>query len=188
MRFPLFDQLDLYARFGGVVPGKLHPDGHRYLPIIVLTLASSGNGSVRETELQLGVVDRHHRVDQGQLGTAGSARLVCALNTLRLQEEPFQRGLAPEANWQPGRISTAPSVFARVLAVPSWEFADQHLPFQRLYVELLLDIGVGTIGMRTSLTSHSIATTLGTAQIVPGDHVVLERPRIDILAWEPTAT
>jgi hypothetical protein len=64
MHFPLFDQLDLPARFSGVVPGKLHPDGRRYLPLITLTLSSAPGDGVTMSEFQLGVVDRHHRVDQ----------------------------------------------------------------------------------------------------------------------------
>jgi hypothetical protein len=38
MRFPSSEQLNLPCTFAQLVPGRQHPDGRRYLPLIVLRL------------------------------------------------------------------------------------------------------------------------------------------------------
>lgn len=162
------------------MPGRLHPDGRRYLPLLILrpTAAAASHG------LLLGVVDRHHRVREADIGRAGRARLVCALSTLRLQGEGPRRGLESEVGLRPGTASTAPLIFGEVLEVAAWEAGGGELPYETLYTELLLDVGIGTLGLRTSLTAADMAATVGTARLEPGDFVELARSRIDILAFE----
>jgi hypothetical protein len=72
-----------------------------------------------------------------------------------------------------------------VLEVAAWEARAGALPYESLYTELLLDVGSGRIGLRTSLTADSLAAELGKAQLAAGDFVELTRSRIDILAFEP---
>lgn len=182
MRFPLLDQLDLPCVFAGLVPGQPHPDGRRYLPTVVLR--PTGRADALPDGLLLGVVDRHHRVAEGEVGRAGSARLVCALSGLRLQAGPPRRGLVPEASWR-GGVSTRPIVLGRVMAVAAWEAERGNLPYEALYAELSLDIGLGVVGLRTSLTAADLATTLGKPRVEPGDYVELTRSRIDILGFTP---
>ncbi len=182
MRFPLLDRLDLPCVFEQLVPGQPHPDGRRYLPLIVLR--PTGSADELPPGLRLGVVDRHHRVAEGDAGRLGSARLVCALSSVRLQEPPGQLGLRPEPGWR-GGVSTRPLILGRVVEVATWEVERGQLPFERLYTELSLDVGFGVIGMRTSLTASSVAGALGKARIEPGDYLELSRSRIDILGFTP---
>jgi hypothetical protein len=179
MRFPLQDKLALPCVFERLIPGRPHPDGRRYLPLIVLRPSAAPEG------LLLGVVDRHHRVREEHVGLAGNARLVCALSALRLQAGSPRLGLEPEPGRQPGAPSLAPLVYGRVLEVAAWEAGAGALPYESLYTELLLDVGSGRIGLRTSLTADSLAAELGKAQLAAGDFVELTRSRIDILAFEP---
>jgi len=88
----------------------------------------------------LGVVDRHHVVDPALEGRAGIARLVFLLSGVRLQEPP-REGLVAEDGLAAERASIAPTAYGRVVAVPSWEAEREHLPYESLYTELLLDIG-----------------------------------------------
>src|SRR5262245_25079269 len=173
MRFPLAEQLDLPCTFEGFVPGRLHPDGRRYLPLILLRLpAAPGRASV-PAELAapvtnvttLGVVDRHHVVDQALEGRAGMARLVFLLSSVRLQEPPLRHGLADEEGGAGGWASTAPVAYGRVVAVPTWEQGATPLPYESLYTEMVLDIGLGTIGVRTSTTADSLAESLGKPRV-----------------------
>lgn len=173
MHFPLANQLDLPCRLGAVLPGALHPGGRRYLPLLVLQLANA---------FELGVVDRHHRVDEALLGSVGSAQLVFLLSTIRLQQASETAGLFAESSVS-GRPSTRPTMYGRVLAVPTWDTEREHLPYESLYTELLLDIGVGVVGVRTSATAQSLAESLGKARIEVGDWLLVERSRIDILAF-----
>ncbi len=182
MRFPLLEQLDLPCVFEALVPGQPHPDGRRYLPQIVLR--PTGRAELPTAGLRLAVVDRHHRVAEGDVGRLGSARLICALSDLRLQEGPPRRGLEPEAGWR-GGVSTRPIVLGRVVEVAAWEETRGNLPYEALYTELSLDIGVGVVGLRTSVTAGNLAAAIGKARIEPGDHVTLTRSRIDILAFAP---
>jgi hypothetical protein len=182
MRFPAFGQLALRCQFERFVPGKLHPDGRRYLPLILLRLAAPPASDVLAVPV-LGVVDRHHVVDPALEGRDGIARLVFLLSSVRLQEPPRQ-GLEAETGLQGGRASTAPTAYGRVLAVPTWEAEQQHLPYESLYTELLLDIGLGVVGVRTNTTADSLAEQLGKPRIEPGDWVRVWRSRIDILEFE----
>lgn len=179
MRFPLLDQLDLPCVFERIVPGRLHPDGRRYLPLIVLRTIKPG----APEGLRLGVVDRHHLVNAADVGQTGTARLVCALSVLRLQAPPLRQGIFPEANVAPGEPSLAPQVCGRVAALAAWDVTRGQLPYEVLYTELLLDIGLGTVGLRTSMTADNMAEHVGKAQLEAGDWILLERSRIDILGF-----
>lgn len=175
MNFPHANQLALPCRLEQIVPGALHPDGRRYLPLLVFRLA---NG------FELGVVDRHHRVRESHVGGAGVARLVFLLSTLRLQTNQHVAGLFAETGMA-GRPSTRPMARGQVVSVLSWEAERDHLPYESLYAELLLDIGLGIIGVRTSATAESLAASIGKAQLEPGDWLIVERSRIDILEFVP---
>jgi hypothetical protein len=176
MRFPMQDQLDLPCVLERIVPGKLHPDGRRYLPLIVLRPAA-GDGP------PLGVVDRHHRVREADVGRQGRALLVCALSQLRLQAGA-RRGVAPEPGYAAGGVSAAPLIYGQVRAVAAWERGAAELPYESLYTELVLDIGIGVVGLRTSVTAADLAAAIGKAALEPGDFVELTRSRIDILGFE----
>jgi hypothetical protein len=199
MRFPQAEQLNLPCTFERLIPGKQHPDGRRYLPLIVLRLADAPPLDGRPPAIALGVVDRHHVVDPGLVGRAGRARLVFLLSSVRLQAgsppfhslrqaqgvaSGFRQGLAAEDGLAEGRASTMPAAYGRVVAVPSWEAEHEHLPYESLYTELLLDIGAGVIGVRTSVTAASLAETIGKPRIEPGDWLEVRRSRVDILAFE----
>jgi hypothetical protein len=184
MRFPSRHQLSLPCTFAQLVPGRQHPDGRRYLPLIVLRPADARPVGDQPALEALGVVDRHHVVDLALEGRAGVARLVFLLSSVRLQAGQQLQGLVPEHGLAPGRPSTAPSAYGRVVAVPAWEAEREHLPYESLYTELLLDIGSGVIGVRTSVTAASLSETIGKPQIEPGDWLEVRRSRIDILAFE----
>lgn len=173
MRFPQANRLTLPCRLERIVPGALHPDGRRYLPLLVFRLADG---------FQLGVVDRHHRVDEGHVGKAGVARLVFLLSTLRLQKGEHVAGLFAEVNTG-NKPSTRPVARGQVVAVPSWEAQREHLPYESLYTELLLDIGMGIIGVRTSATAQNLAASIGKVTIEPDDWLSVEHSRIDILEF-----
>jgi hypothetical protein len=199
MRFSRSESLSVPCTFAQLVPGRQHPDGRRYLPLIVLRLADAGPVDAHPAVSALGVVDRHHVVDLALEGRVGVARLVFLLSSVRLQaSQPafdsvspapaersgFRQGLVAEAGLTAGRASTAPTAYGRVVAVPAWEAEREHLPYESLYTELLLDIGVGIVGVRTSVTAASLAETIGKPQIEPGDWLEVRRSRIDILAFE----
>jgi hypothetical protein len=184
MRFPAREQLILPCVFERLVPGRQHPDGRRYLPLIVLRLPDAAPLDGRPALTTLGVVDRHHVVDPALEGRAGLARLVFLLSEVRLQAGAPRRGLAAEEGLADRRASTAPAAYGRVVAVPAWEAEREHLPYESLYTELLLDIGAGVIGVRTSLTAASLAETIGKPRIEPGDWLEVRRSRIDILAFD----
>jgi hypothetical protein len=179
MRFPLQDRLDLPCVFERIVPGQPHPDGRRYLPLVLLrpTAPETPDG------LLLGVVDRHDRVREADVGRAGQARLVCALSTLRLQDGQV-RGVLPEPGLRPGLASTAPLIYGAVLEVAAWERGGPELPYESVYAELLLDVGLGTLGLRTTLTAPAIAAAVGKDELERGDFVALTRSRIDLLGFE----
>ena len=191
MRFPHAEQLNLPCAFERLIPGKQHPDGRRYLPLIVLRLADVSPPDGLPAATALGVVDRHHVVDPALEGRAGRARLVFLLSSVRLQagsppfhSSGFRQGLAAEDGLAEGRASTMPAAYGRVVAVPSWEAEREHLPYESLYTELLLDIGAGVIGVRTSVTAASLAETIGKPRIEPGDWLEVRRSRVDILGFE----
>jgi hypothetical protein len=112
------------------------------------------------------------------------ARLVFLLSAVRLQEGAPRRGLVAEERIAAGRASTMPTAYGRVVAVPSWEAEQRHLPYESLYAELLLDVGAGVIGVRTSLTAASLAESIGKPRVEPGDWLEVRRSRIDILGFE----
>ena len=171
MRFPQSDNVRLPCQFTRLVPGALHGDGRRYLPLLVFTL---------ENGFELGVTDRHHRAHPALVGQMGVAQFVFLLSKIRVIALHEQPGLAAETA-QRGRLSTMPTAYGRVVAVLTWETNTEHLPYQTLYTELLLDIGVGTIGVRTSVTADDLAVALGAALVQPGDWLAVERSRIDLL-------
>lgn len=177
MRFPLLDQVGVPVTFERFVAGELHADGRRYLPLLVFKLTGG---------LLLGVVDRHHYVDPAQVGSTGIARIVCLLSQLALQRfnEQRQAIIAPPAARRD--VVTMPEVFGRVVAVPSWELQRGYLPYETLYAELLLDVGDGVVGVRTSVTADNMEAALGTARFEPGDWVHVSRSRLDILGYHVT--
>jgi hypothetical protein len=182
MRFPAIGKVALRCRLERFVPGKLHADGRRYLPLILLRPAAPPSPGILAVPM-LGVVDRHHVIDPALEGRDGIARLVFLLSSVRLQNPPRQ-GLEAEEGLQGGRASTAPTAYGRVLAVPTWEAEQQHLPYESLYTELLLDIGLGVVGVRTNTTADNLSEQLGKPRIEPGDWLRVWRSRIDILAFE----
>ncbi|NTU77818.1 MAG: hypothetical protein HGA45_00200 [Chloroflexales bacterium] len=184
MRFPLLDKLDLPCVFEQLVPGEPHLDGRRYLPLLLLR--PTRPAGILPPGMLLAVVDRHHRVDEGDVGRSGVARLVFALSALRVQSAPLRQGLAPEPGWR-GGASANPVVLGQVVEVGAWEVTRGQLPYEALYAELSLDIGLGIVGTRTSLTASDLEAELGKARVEPGDYIELTRSRIDILGFEPAA-
>lgn len=193
MRFPALETVALPCTFERVVPGELHADGRRYLPLIVLRLAVP-DGDAGRVAL-LGVVDRHHRVDEALVGRPGIARLVFLLSALRVLDSPRQ-GLFAEGESHAGRPSTMPLACGRVSEVHAWEAEREHLPYESLYTELVLDVGIGTIGVRTSATAASLAGQIrlrpsaaeGAPRVAPGDWLAVRRSRVDILAFDVSAS
>jgi hypothetical protein len=145
----------------------------------------SGSRAPDQTVQRLGVVDRHHVVSPEHAGRDGVARLVLLLSTFHVQHEPFVQGLQPEPGLAVGRASTAPVAFGQVVNVLTWQVERGHLPYESLYAELLLDIGVGVVGVRTSMTAPDLAAAIGTPQVEPGDWLEVQRSRVDILGFEP---
>jgi hypothetical protein len=177
MRFTQSEQLNLPCTIAQIVPGEQHSDGRRYLPLLILALPAAPPGTIT----QLGVVDRHHVVDPNTIGQPGNAKLVFLLSSLRLLKAPrsglFDQTRAPE------KASTMPIAYGQVIAVPIWEADREHLPYETLYTELLVDIGPGIIGVRTSTTATNLAEQIGNPRIEPGDWIAIERSRIDILGF-----
>lgn len=174
MRFPMIEQVALPVVFESFIPGQPHADGRRYLPILLLRL---NNG------VELGVVDRHHYVDTKLAGRTGIARLVFLLSSISVQP-PHQRRQEITAS---GGLMSVPEAYGQVTAVPSWEAQSGHLPYESLYTELLLDVGDGTVGVRTSITADDMTATIGKPQFEVGDWIHVARSRVDILGFEATA-
>ena len=175
-RFPQLADLRLPATFVRYVPGQPHPDGRRYLPLLIFDVGAPAH---------IGVVDRHHLIPPEQAGHRGIARLVFLLSSIVLQPEGQQRReLVPEPMGA-GRASTAPEAYGRVVAVPTWEEQRGTLQYEALYTEFLLDIGQGVVGVRTAATAYDLAQLIGKARLEIGDWVQVGRSRIDILAFEP---
>ncbi len=174
-RFPLLDQVALPATFEQYVPGNLHTDGRRYLPLLLFKLAN---------DLTIGVVDRHHLVNTQLAGRTGIVRLVFLLSNIALQPPGMQRqGVFAEPTNR-GGFTTTPEAYGRVVAVPTWEVRRGALPYDTLHTELLLDVGIGVIGVRTSVTADHLAAKLGKAQFAVGDWIAVSRSRVDILGFE----
>ena len=173
MRFPALEQVALPATLVALNPGRLHRDGARYLPLVVLRLADG---------TQLGVVDRHHRVDPDAVGKAGLARLIFQLSRIQLQPPGQQRrGIAVPPDERHG-ISVMPAAFGQIVSVLTWE---QHrkLGYASLYTELLIDIGAGTVGLRTTVAGASLTEAIGSEQLQAADWIELANSRIDMLAF-----
>ena len=174
-RFPSLDQLALPATFAQYVPGRLHPDGRRYLPLLVFDIGM---------DVPLGVVDRHHLIAPDLVGRRGSIQIVFLLSTVVVQRDGERRcELVPEPTAR-GRAATAPDAYGQVLAVPTWEEQRGTLQYESLYTEFLLHIGVGVVGVRTARTADNLSDMLGTARIETGDWVHVGRSRIDILGFK----
>jgi len=174
-RFPLIDQVTLPVHFERTIAGKLHRDGRRYLPLLVLRLPDGA---------RIGVVDRHHVVAPELSGHKGTARLVFLLSNVTLQKDGAQRqGIVPETDDQ-NHVSTAPDMYGRVVAVPTWEVRRGDLPYDVVYMELLIDVGTGVVGLRTNVTADDLAAKLGTDQFTKGDWVQVSRSRVDILGFD----
>lgn len=177
-RFPHAESLHLPATFARYVPGRPHPDGRRYLPLLVFDVGAG---------MPIGVVDRHHLVDPELEGKRGTARLVFLLSAVTLQPNGERRqALVPEPASR-GMASTAPEAFGRVIAVPTWEEQRGTLAYESLYTELLLDIGLGVVGVRTAATAPDLEQSLGKLRLEQGDWIRVGRSRIDILGFEPSA-
>lgn len=176
MRFPMLERVALPVVFETFIPGQPHADGRRYLPILLLKMK---NG------VELGVVDRHHYVDTKLAGRSGIARLVFLLSNIRLQPTNEQRqGIFAGG----GGLMSVPEAYGQVIAVPSWEAQSGHLPYDSLYTELLVDVGEGTVGVRTSITANDLAATIGKPQFEVGDWIHVARSRVDILGFETTTS
>ncbi len=173
-RFPHEDELRVPATFLRYVPGKPHPDGRRYLPLLIFDVG---------IETPLGVVDRHHRVPEEWVGRSGFVRLVFLLSTVRLQPAGEQRrGLVPEPGF-PGRASTAPEAWGRVVHVPTWEEQRGNLAYESLFTEFVLDVGIGLVGVRTATAADDLQDLIGKQRFESGDWVHVGRSRIDILEF-----
>lgn len=185
MRFPSAEELDLPCRFEALTPGQLHSDGRRYLPLIILRLPDLPGWA--GANMRLAVVDRHHRVDPAHEGHNGSARLVFLLSRVRLLTPPVNAGLFAEPGRDEQHASTRPTAIGQIVSVPTWEVEREHLPYEELSAEVLLNIGAGVIGVRTNTTAASLTEQIGKPRLEPGDWISVERSRIDILAFTPLA-
>jgi hypothetical protein len=174
-RFPNLDQVALPVHFERVIAGKLHADGRRYLPLLVLRLRGGG---------RIGVVDRHHVVAPDAAGREGAARLVFLLSNVRLQPHGERRQAIVPDRMADDHVSTAPDVFGRVVAVPTWEVRSGDLPYDVVYMELLLHVGTGVVGLRTNVTADDLPAKLGTERFAIGDWVQVSRSRVDILGFD----
>jgi hypothetical protein len=174
-RFPNLDQVALPVHFERVIAGKLHADGRRYLPLLVLRLRGGG---------RIGVVDRHHVVAPDAAGREGAARLVFLLSNVRLQPHGERRQAIVPDRMADDHVSTAPDVFGRVVAVPTWEVRSGDLPYDVVYMELLLNVGTGVVGLRTNVTADDLPAKLGTERFAIGDWVQVSRSRVDILGFD----
>lgn len=177
MIFAAPEHLHLPCRFASFTPGEVHNDGRRYLPTIGLALAEG-----TDQAYHLPVVDRHHRVHHEHAGLSGHALLVLLLCQFRLQTGTPRQGLVATADGIPG----APRVYGRVTHVAVWEIPETPLPYQSLYCEFVIDIGMGRVGVRTHATAPQLRQRLGTDHLHVDDWVEIWRPRIDILAFQPT--
>ncbi len=178
-RFPHLEQLAIPATFTSYVAGRLHPDGRRYLPLLVFDIG---------IDAPLGIVDRHHIVAPDLEGKRGTIQIVFLLSKVMLQPSGDERAALVPETLPHGRASTAPDAYGKVLLVPTWEEQRGTLKYESLYTEFLLDIGVGTVGVRTATTADSLADALGTERIAVGDWVHVGRSRIDILGFKINET
>ena len=171
MRFPGLNQLQLQATLSSVTPGRLHRDGTRYLPVLGFELQ---DGTI------LGVVDRHHVVDQQLIGSKGTLRLVCLLSRITVQKPPYQQGVVAPAS-QPS-LTLTPVIYGQITCIPTWECTHQ-LGYTQLYTELHLELGLGSVGVRTTLTAPVLQDALGADRLEPAMWLEVTRSRIDVLAF-----
>jgi hypothetical protein len=75
-------------------------------------------------------------------------------------------------------------VYGRVVAVPTWEVRSGDLPYDVVYMELLIDVGTGVVGLRTNITADDLVAKLGTKRFAIGDWVYVSRSRVDILGFD----
>lgn len=175
-RFPQFDQLGLPATLLRYIPGKPHPDGRRYLPLLIFRLT---NG------FELAITDRHHVVAEEEVGMSGTISVVSSLSKISVQPaDQTRQGLVDHTSGA-GRATTAPAIYGQVVSIPAWESEREHLPYEYLYTELLLDVGLGVMGVRTAMTADDMAGVIGKVQLVAGDWITVGPSRIDILAFKP---
>ncbi|MFM2033068.1 MAG: hypothetical protein RLZZ297_1833, partial [Chloroflexota bacterium] len=141
MHFAAAALLDLHCVYGRYEVGELHTDGKRYLPThhLALAAAAAPAGVTGLPAYTLPVVDRHHRVAAQQAGAVGSAALVALLCQFHIQTGPLRQGF----ELQPGGIAGAPRVHGRVVDVAIWEQPATPLPYESLYCEYVIDVGVG---------------------------------------------
>jgi hypothetical protein len=71
--------------------------------------------------------------------------------------------------------------------VPTWEEQRGNLDFESLYTEVLLDIGLGIVGVRTATTADNLQARLGKERIEAGDWLRVGRSRVDILEFVATS-
>jgi len=175
MRFPEVQSVALPATFVEFRPGRLHPSGMRYLPLIVLRLADG---------VMLGVVDRHHRVEAADVGQAGTARLIFQLSLIQEQPPGQQVAAITPGAHERGEFSIEPLVFGQIAALHTWE---QHrkLGYESVYTEMLLQVGPGTVGLRTTITGDDLDEAIGANRLREGAWIKLENSRIDILEFAP---
>lgn len=179
MRFAAIEALEFCAEYTSYEMGELHTDGRRYLPTHWL-----GSVAVAATRAdwtgpayRLPVVDRHHRVAEHPSGVPVCAQLVLLLSQFRVQEGATRMGFEAHV----GGIAGAPLVHGRVTQVAVWEVPVTPLPYESLYCEYVIEVGAGTVGVRTHATAVDLAAALGTRRLEVGEWVTVRRPRIDIL-------
>jgi hypothetical protein len=174
MRFPDVALLSLPTTFVRFVPGRLHHDGSRYLPVVGLRL-NDGR--------ELDVVDRHHRINPDHLNSSGEARLVFLLSAIRLQPLGQMHRCLEHEGIALG-AATRWIAQGQIVALPTWEH-HRKLDAETVYLEAHLDVGIGRVGVRTTLTTPNLHDLLGADQLMVGDWLIVERSRIDILAFIP---
>ena len=174
MRFPAANQLHFGCRFADLLPGRLHSDGRRYLPTLILAWPTHA-----QQPLHLALVDRHHRVDLDLIGQQGHAQLIFALGELtRFVGTKPSEGLHPEAGWEQRGFSSNPTVIATIEELLDWEQDPTPLSNPMIYAEMLLRFGDARVGLRTSLSATDFPAPLRTGEII-----VLRNARLDILGF-----
>ncbi len=178
MRFTAIAQVQLPCLFQHVIAGETYRDGRQYLPTLWFTPHTASQTTIPMSSVA--IVDRHHVVDTQLVGQHGDVQLVLLLSPFMLQKTPHQRGFCDVGS--PARV---PQVYGQVTHVATWEVPHTPLPYQSLYCEFVMDVGGGTVGVRTHVSAPNLADRIGTAQLQPGDWVVVPRPRIDVLGFVP---
>jgi hypothetical protein len=186
MRFPQLETLDLPCIFAQHVPGRRHLDGRRYLHRIILQ-PQLRNAQIDPVDLRLTIIDRHERISPAHAGQAGSARIVCGMGIMHLQEPPYRAGLFASPDEPAEPLSNVPRILGQIQSLLRWDVAQGALPYTSLYTEIILAVGEARIGVRTTMTAPSLVQALGREQLQPNDWISIERVRIDILDFIPRA-